>query len=434
MKDKKNNEGKSVRKIGFWTVVRWLAIAFFILLGIIVFITPNVGFGGMIFWFLAFLWTSHFNNFTQKRGFELSSALKIVITFILFLLAIAMVSAPTQHSSATSNGQSGIPPTQQTQEKTSQQDSNISEPLTYEPVTDFTDCYERFRIELSSGDTESAKNTIVECREEARKEINNLRDLQQKAQTQEKKEFLGVQELILEAKDSYLNYAYLKITKLYPVYGDIPSMSKEQKQKVQTALISILPSAEQSLYYLYKIKTEHPTYWDDKLAKSFEIIAQDYKNRNQELNWLYDYFEGFYQKYYLQVDPNDPVIVEIVNKVARPRGGNMEEIKNALIQYVRENVNYTYDPNWKADWVQPPAFTALYEYGDCDDVSVLIASLFLRAGVENVNLCFVRDFPHLTVATKEDRGMAIWEGTCNNCIGKWWLSDLGWNVDCKQLG
>jgi len=104
-----------VRKIGFWTVVRWIAIVFFVVIGFIAFIQN--GFAGIVFWFLAFIWTHHFSNLTKKRGFELSTALKIVITIIIFFLAIATLSASSSYSSSKSSSyqQSGTQTTQQTQ-------------------------------------------------------------------------------------------------------------------------------------------------------------------------------------------------------------------------------------------------------------------------------------------------------------------------------
>jgi len=95
-KAKGKAETEQIRKIGFWTVIRWLAIVFFAVIGFIALIQNY--FAGVIFWFLAFFWTHHFNNLTKKRGFELSTTLKIIITAVIFFLTISILSA-SSHSS-----------------------------------------------------------------------------------------------------------------------------------------------------------------------------------------------------------------------------------------------------------------------------------------------------------------------------------------------
>jgi hypothetical protein len=88
------------------------------------------------------------------------------------------------------------------------------------------------------------------------------------------------------------------------------------------------------------------------------------------------------------VDPANPQVARITDEL---KSGISDEdaVLATLHTYVRNNTNYTFDPSIQTDWVQPPGYTLITGYGDCDDKSVLLASMFLRAGVDGVEMCSV---------------------------------------------
>lgn len=206
-------------------------------------------------------------------------------------------------------------------------------------------------------------------------ELEELYFMHYMAETIEKKE--------TQSKSAYDNFQYLSDMK------------------------SALFHLETAMYDLYLIKMDYPASWGSSHEALFDGYAGKYEEMNQRINALYDDIGNYDYKYAFQVDPNDPLVIDISDEVTP--GRNQQEIRLALLQYVYSHVEYVPDPNWQTDWVQPPAYTLMTGQGDCDDSSVLLASLFLRAGVEDTLLCSVdSDYDgigdHLTVGVGQDSG------------------------------
>lgn len=74
----------------------------------------------------------------------------------------------------------------------------------------------------------------------------------------------------------------------------------------------------------------------------------------------------------------------------------------AVYRYVIENCRYTRDVN-DVETLQPADYTARQGYGDCDDISVYIASLLESIGhpTRNVAVGFkFREYNHVYIETK----------------------------------
>ncbi|MDD5171686.1 MAG: transglutaminase family protein [Candidatus ainarchaeum sp.] len=168
-----------------------------------------------------------------------------------------------------------------------------------------------------------------------------------------------------------------------------------------------LSHLESAIYKLYTIKNDYADQWDDTHEALFTAYAERYRGVNQQINALYDEMGSYDYKYAFQVDPNDPVVIEIAD--ATTAAYAVEDVPQALLEKVYLSVQYVSDPDWQTDWVQPPAYTLMTGKGDCDDSAVLLASLFRRAGVEETNLCEVDtngddEYDHLTVGVERDGG------------------------------
>ena len=171
----------------------------------------------------------------------------------------------------------------------------------------------------------------------------------------------------------------------------------------------------------------------EEIEVSLKSIVDIHNQINQEINSYYDREYGEYVKYFFQINPNDPVIVDITDDLVKGLI-DQESIKWKLFRFVRDNVEYKYDPNWKTDWVQPPALTLLYGKGDCDDYAILLASMFMRAGISNVELCMadtngdgVDD--HMFIAV----GDIGWDATCKDCIDSTPDDIENWKCSCFDV-
>ena len=187
------------------------------------------------------------------------------------------------------------------------------------------------------------------------------------------------------------------------------TLSPEQYDNLQYLkdLKAALSHQEKGLYDLYLINANDDYNWSSSHDVLLKEYSANYQGQNQQINSLYDVLGNYSYKYAFQVDPEDPVVVDIVNGVNAQR--NETDITLALLRYVYYSVDYVPDPDWQTDWVQPPAYTMMMGQGDCDDSAVLLASLFYRAGVDGTQLCFVDSdydwkMDHLTVQAKDSYG------------------------------
>ncbi len=310
--------------------------------------------------------------------------------------------------------------------------------LGYKPVTNFTKCFNEFTIAFTSKEYEKSLAIIPECRLLALEEISNIQKLSLTA-NEEEKELLKIQELKYKSDEAYLNYKYNAINQLYLKYfsiskGDINYIELINDLKSPF----LLSSLEGSLYYYYQIKNNYPEYYDENIKNLYKSSISEYEQNSQFLNQLYDSFKDYNYKYFLQIDPLNPAVDEISNELTKDLLGNEQKIKESLIKFVRSNVKYQFNPNWQTNWVSPPLLTLMRGTGECTDMSVLLASLFMNAGIQNINLCFVDTqgygIDHLVVGVKiSNERFEIWDSTCTSCEGSAPKTSKFWKLDCFDV-
>ncbi|MBD3310362.1 hypothetical protein GF351_04030 [Candidatus Woesearchaeota archaeon] len=82
------------------------------------------------------------------------------------------------------------------------------------------------------------------------------------------------------------------------------------------------------------------------------------------------------------VDADDPQIKLIADRIASSACGSEDVCQaKALFYFVRDELDYVSDPN-AYEYVKPPALSIISGGGDCDDASVLLASLLEAVGIE----------------------------------------------------
>ncbi len=308
----------------------------------------------------------------------------------------------------------------------------------YMQVSNFSFCYNQFNIEYTSKNYEKALDLSLKCRLEVAKELDNIALLKKKVNGKEEHRMLELNELVYKSNDAYLNYLYLKIRDI-DINPHIYKTTSERKAAVISALGESLPYLENSIYYFYAIKNKYPLFYRDQLDKLFKQRISDYEKNNLELNKLYDFFGDYNYKFFLQINPLNPLVIEETDRLVEGLKGDELKIKTTLIKFVRNNVDYVYSTNWQTNWVNPPAVTLMKGKGQCTDSSVLLASMFVRAGIENVGLCVVdtetKGADHLVVGIKKDSAYELWDPTCITCDDKPVPSSASkWNYTCFDIG
>ncbi len=259
---------------------------------------------------------------------------------------------------------------------------------------------------------EEGKSKIMECRKVVSNGLIEANKLVRDSATpkDEVKAFM----LDLDRCDKILTAIYLAL-----------SLSDTTSDEEKIQLIAQVENAlRDSLYCVYKMENQYPhtRYYErfyetqkEEVDEEIKSIVDIHNQFNQVVNEYYDAEYGLEAKYFYQVNPNDPIIIDITDNLVEDIL-DQEEIKWKLFEFVRENVQYKYDPNWRTDWVQQPAITLLYGKGDCEDHSVLLASMFMRAGISDVGLCYVdtngdTTYDHMLLYV----GNIGWDATCKDC-------------------
>lgn len=100
-----------------------------------------------------------------------------------------------------------------------------------------------------------------------------------------------------------------------------------------------------------------------------------------------------------------PIVAETARQIVAGIPGKDHEAEMvALFEYVRDQIRYVMDPN-AIERLQTPDYTLQYRQGDCDDQSILLASLLESIGIPArfVAVGFVPDgFEHVYVEAAPD--------------------------------
>tara|TARA_Y100000310_G_C20700529_1_gene829387 strand:- start:6394 stop:8199 length:1806 start_codon:yes stop_codon:yes gene_type:complete len=308
--------------------------------------------------------------------------------------------------------------------------------LGYESITNFRSCFNDFTNVFNSKSYQEALSLIKVCRSHALDEINNIQLLSQTAKD-EAKEVLTIEELKYRSDDSYLNYKSNTIKNLYNKYTNTPEEQINNLQLIEDLKDpSLLFSLEQSLFYYYVIKRNYPEHYPGQVEDLYKSTVTEYETNSIFLNQIYNNLKDYNYKFFIQIDPSNPIIREVVNFVTKD--SNEEKNKEQLIKFVRENIKYDEDTEWQSKWVSPPALTLMREKGISSDISILLSSLFLNAGIKDVNLCFADTkgygINHLVVGIKQDNEkFEIWDASCIDCKGSAPETSNSWNLECFDI-
>lgn len=206
-----------------------------------------------------------------------------------------------------------------------------------------------------------------------------------------KKEYPSLKrELYAASLDLGLLINLLKYQKFMKLNKDNLASSRERKIGVLKEGDVFLKMAMYDLYRLqeeYKDTHYYQFYVEREDTQNVAYIVFELERQiSLVINTYYDDKYGYKAKYYKQVDPNDFVVIAFTDKITKGIY-DKEAIKKAIFSFVKSKVQYRYDPAWKTDGVQPPALTLLSGRGDCEDHAILMASMFMRAGIYDVKLC-----------------------------------------------
>jgi len=135
------------------------------------------------------------------------------------------------------------------------------------------------------------------------------------------------------------------------------------------------------------------------------------------------------------VDGEDPVIKSVADKIVVQSCGDRGKIchAKALFYFVRDNLAYVSDPN-ACEYVKTTKQSLVSGGGDCDDASVLVASLLDAVGIRT-RFVFVPGHvfvqAHLSEALKKYKEEGEWvnlDATCNSCG----FGEIGWSSVGKE--
>jgi len=258
-------------------------------------------------------------------------------------------------------------------------------------------CAIKKNLYWTSKEWDKLNSLSLECKEYTLTAIVNLKNLKRDTTSNECLNRINAEIENKEAQNSEWEYTYHLSYALIQNWDDYDALNYINN--------NAKPKMQNIIFHLYILKKEYSKYYSIN-----EDAVENYKQMNQGYNQLYDiFYKDFDAKYFLQVDANDPTVIYQTDRLTSGLGGNDKEISWKIFNFVRDNIQYKHDPNWKTDWVQSPAITLFSGEGDCDDFAVLLASMFMRAGMSDVGLCFSDKHAWINA-----NGYG-WDATCKNC-------------------
>lgn len=99
--------------------------------------------------------------------------------------------------------------------------------------------------------------------------------------------------------------------------------------------------------------------------------------------------------------------VYILNEAGITHGRNRQKSARAITDWVYNNIRFFNDPH-HVETVQTPQQTLLREYGDCDDMAVLMGALLMSMGIEvQYRIVGIRQPEHIHIEAMTEKG---WHG------------------------
>jgi hypothetical protein len=209
----------------------------------------------------------------------------------------------------------------------------------------------------------------------------------------------------LASIDSLINLMNYWYSLSSAIQLDSSASYTEQKQ----AEDDLLRNFNLMIASMYNLKVAYPDFYSPE--ETSPQFVEAFREFDHAFDTEYDTrYSDPYAKYFLKVDALNPLVISETDKLTKGLGGDDNAIEWKIFGYVRDSITYNHDPNWQTDWAQSPAITIFSSKGDCDDHAILLASMFMRAGIQNVKLCYGDS--HMWVAV-DNTG---WDATCKNCI------------------
>lgn len=125
--------------------------------------------------------------------------------------------------------------------------------------------------------------------------------------------------------------------------------------------------------------------------------------------------------YKVLVSPNNPKVKLIADRIATQSCGSSRICNaKAMFYFVRDNFDYVSDPR-KHEYVKDAVLSLQSEGGDCDDASVLLATLLEAVGIKTRFVfipghVYVEAFmPNALNKYRNEEGWVTLDATCRNC-------------------
>jgi len=301
---------------------------------------------------------------------------------------------------------------------------------------EFEACFSGVEIALTTEDYERVMTDSMACRRYSLAYSQALERIDSSMLTLKQRDELGARRLQPSIMDNLLDA-------FYHVANGLKSAEQGDYTALSDGIEGFVDSLNDALYYIYRTKTEYPDYYYDQTIGSGMTeteflfgLSTIYQLRNElaSLSVNNTYFTYFYN-----VDALDSTVVYVTDPLVEEYFTE-DERTLMLLDFVRQNVKYNFDPNWYQDWPMPPAYTLLSERGDCDDMSILLISMLKRAGVSNAELCVADStapyddgYDHMVVGLNAGDGWYILDATCSTCEGIAPEDAQYWAIECAGV-
>jgi len=127
------------------------------------------------------------------------------------------------------------------------------------------------------------------------------------------------------------------------------------------------------------------------------------------------------QDYWKRVNPREPSVKVVADRIVSAGCDTNRACQaKALFYFVRDELNYVSDPS-AYEYVKGPVESLQSTAGDCDDASVLLASMLGAVGIKS-RFVFVTghvyveaQIPEAINRYKQKNGWIVVDGTCRDC-------------------
>jgi hypothetical protein len=304
----------------------------------------------------------------------------------------------------------------------------------------FDDCLSEVDTSLLMEDYASVKDKI---QSECQNRFNELKFAYSQFQkySDSSLEEKTIRSKAVESKGTMM-LLYYDIADLIMYIESTQPTEEEKLLEAANTFIDEMADIRDILYFYYEARAyySHTDYYKEhEVDFSDENVRENLLMYNELVPLVSTIYDSAYghpvTKYIISVDPEGGWVREVTDSLVVGLA-DTQEICFAILDYVRSHVIYKHDPAWLNDLPQPAIVTALLGTGDCDDMSIMLAAMFIRAGVPEVELCLADTdldgiADHMVTQTG---GLTVWDGTCSDCGDYSVSNDVeNWQMDCYDV-